>query len=176
MRVRLTLIAAIAAILAVAGCAQETRYKTLSFFFDGVPEPGQEHVYVVGGRRIQQKVTTGQFRSHGPFAAKMCNACHQRDGSNKLILPVEKLCLNCHDLNLHTRKQHGPVVSGGCRVCHNPHGSGKPFLLVAEPTTFCFYCHDQTEVMSHDVHRDSGGMQCTECHNPHGSDNDYLLK
>ena len=180
--VRFLIIAAVtAALVAISACAPDTRYRALSFFFDGVPLPGeQKHNYddtTVAGRKLKQaRGAAPRARSHGPYAAKMCDACHERGGSNKLLMPVEKLCLGCHDLNLQTRKIHGPVASGGCRVCHDPHGSGKPFLLVAEPSTFCFYCHDEAEVRSHEVHGAIGGSECTDCHNPHGSDNDYLLK
>jgi predicted CXXCH cytochrome family protein len=173
-------IAGIIATLAVSGCSPESRYRTLSFFFDGVPKPGEETVQVAGGKisRTSQKDAPGKIRptTHGPYAAKMCDACHQRGGSNKLILPVEELCQNCHDLNIQRKHIHGPVASGGCRVCHEPHGSGRAYLLVSEPTTFCFYCHDEAEVGSREVHQASAGTQCTECHDPHSSDGDFMLK
>lgn len=179
-KVRFSFIAAVITVFAaVSACSPDARYRALDFFFDGVPPPGEkQNKNVAGKQKDLRKRADGapRARSHGPYEAKLCNACHERGGSNKLILPVEKLCLNCHDLNLKTRHIHGPVASGGCRVCHDPHGSGKPFLLVAEPTQFCFYCHDETEVRSHEVHQDATGPECTDCHNPHGSNNDFLLK
>ncbi len=175
---RLKLAAVFLALLAIWGCSPETRYSVLSFFFDGVPQPGEEKSEGIAGRDRKSGARGLQVRArnHGPYAAKMCYACHQSGGGNKLILPVEKLCLNCHTLDLQKRKVHGPVVSGGCRVCHNPHGTGRPFMLVSESTVFCFYCHEEAEVRSHETHQAAGDMQCTECHNPHASDNDYLLK
>ncbi len=158
--------------LAVLACSPESRYETLSFFFDGVPLPGENPDYLWRSHRNRQEGQTS-YKSHGPFAAKMCDACHM-GGGGQIKMPVEQLCLNCHDLNIQKKHVHGPVASGGCRVCHNPHGSGKAFLLVDDPRTFCFYCHDKEEVESHEVHRESG-MECTECHNPHASDNDFLL-
>ncbi|HYA87951.1 MAG TPA: cytochrome c3 family protein [Nitrospirota bacterium] len=162
--------------LAVLGCSPETRYNTLSFFFDGVPAPGDHGDQTTLGRRksLRAKEGSPEYKSHGPYAAKLCDACHVQ-GGGQLIMPVEELCLNCHNLNIRKKYIHGPVASGGCRVCHNPHGSGKPFLLVDEPRTFCFYCHDPVEIGSREVHKDSVGTQCTECHNPHASDNDFLL-
>ncbi len=176
MFARLTLVAGIALVFAVSGCSPETRYATLSFFFDGVPKPGEQPLEtrgLGGDARARAHVAT---RSHGPYAAKMCSACHMQDSSNRLILPVEKLCLNCHNLNIKKRIIHGPVASGGCRMCHNPHGTGKPFLLDSEPSTFCLNCHDPAEIGSREVHKAASGTDCTECHNPHGSDNDFLLK
>ncbi len=173
---QLWLVAVLMTTLAVLGCSPETRYKTLSFFFDGVPAPGKRgDEAAAGGENSSQKSgSISQYYSHGPYAAKLCDACHLH-GGGQLILPVEELCLNCHDLNIHKKHIHGPVSSGGCRVCHNPHGSGKRFLLDDEPRTFCFYCHDPADVGSREVHKSSADMQCTECHNPHASDNDFLL-
>jgi predicted CXXCH cytochrome family protein len=164
--------------LIVSGCSPETRYRALSLFFDGVPKPGTPDLSGGKGAGILPKEAAGKSRpsTHGPYAARMCEACHQRGGSNKLILPVEALCLHCHDLNIQKRKVHGPLASGGCRVCHEPHGSGKPFLLVAEATQFCFYCHDKIEVGSREVHKKSGGAECTVCHDAHSSNNDFMLK
>jgi predicted CXXCH cytochrome family protein len=166
--------------LVVSGCSPETRYRTLSFFFDGVPTPAgvTENRSGNTGRDTRPKEDVLKVRpsTHGPYAARLCEACHLRGGSNKLILPVEVLCLNCHELNIKKRKIHGPLASGGCRVCHEPHGSGKPFLLVADPTTFCFYCHDEAEVGSREAHKKSGGAECTVCHDAHSSNNDFMLK
>ncbi len=176
---QLTFIIGAVAVLMVFGCSPKARYNTLSFFFDGVPEPVEMRASASGGGEPVDTPANGAGEhraiNHGPYAAKLCEACHL-PGGGKLILPVEDLCLNCHVLNLQTKHIHGPVSSGGCRVCHHPHGSGKPYLLVAEPTTFCFYCHDPNEVGTRDIHRNAKGVQCTTCHNPHGSDNQYLLK
>ena len=178
-RALLTLIAAVAAILAVSGCSPETRYRTLSFFFDGVPSPEGLTAESPKGKRDRKRVreegTRQFFRPRGPYAAQLCEACHD-PGGGKLVRPVEVLCLYCHDLNIRKKHVHGPVASGGCRVCHEPHGSGSAFLLVSESTTFCFYCHDEAEVGSREVHRTAKGVQCTDCHDPHSSDSDFLLK
>ena len=174
---QLLLMLSIAAMVAVSGCSPETRYKTLSFFFDGVPAPGE--VKAETGRRAKEKDNpvpdAPPTRKHGPYAAKMCEACH-RQGGGDLVLPVEELCQYCHVLDLRKRKIHGPAAMGGCRICHHPHGSGKAFLLVSEPAEFCFYCHDKTEVSSRETHKAAGALSCTECHDPHSSDNDYMLK
>jgi len=175
MFARLMRITGIAALLVIAACSPETRYRTLSFFFDGVPDPSKQAAETKKRGTAAAEAAAHQVRSHGPYAARMCDACHKADGVG-LIMPVENLCQNCHVLNLGKKHVHGPVASGGCRACHDPHGSGKPFLLASDPTTFCFTCHDRKEIESREVHQAAAGTQCTECHNPHGSDNDYLLR
>ncbi len=165
----------LAGLLAAAGCSAESRYRTLTLFFDGVPDPAKQAAETGKRGVVSADAARGPVRNHGPYAARMCDACHRADGVG-LRMPVEDLCLNCHVLNTNKKHVHGPVASGGCRACHDPHGSGKPFLLAADPTTFCFTCHDRKEIESRDVHQAAAGTQCTECHNPHGSDNDYLLR
>jgi predicted CXXCH cytochrome family protein len=174
---RWLLIVEIAALLVVSGCSPETRYHTLSFFFDGVPDPAALNADTAGGDEPGTRDTAGKprFRNHGPYAAKLCEACHL-PGGGRLIMPVEELCINCHALNIRKKHVHGPVASGGCRVCHHPHGSGKPFLLASEPTSFCFFCHDKDEVGTRQAHKDAQGVQCTECHDPHSSDNNFMLR
>jgi predicted CXXCH cytochrome family protein len=164
-----------AALSAFLACSPETRYETLSFFFDGVPLP-PEHSQMKGAKdnRLREPSDVSQFRQHGPYAAKLCEACH-RSGGGDLIMPVEELCINCHGLDLRKKNVHGPVATGSCRICHDPHGTGKAYLLISEPTDFCFYCHDRKEVSSHEAHKAAAGISCTDCHNPHASDNAYLL-
>ncbi len=179
MFARLMLIAGIAGALAAAGCSPETRYRTLSLFFDGVPDPAKQKTDTAGGGKGGTTALDSsgkpRFINHGPYAAQLCDACHRGD-DNSLLLPVEDLCLNCHVLNIKKKHVHGPVASGGCRACHHPHGSGKQFLLSSEPTTFCLTCHAKAEVESREVHQAAQGTQCTECHDPHGSDNDFLMR
>jgi predicted CXXCH cytochrome family protein len=163
----------LAAMVLLSGCSANTRYQALSFFFDGVPAPEGA---AIRGRDPGAKASaaaTEQPSRHGPFDARMCDACHQA-GTNKLLLPKDELCLKCHTFKPEKR-QHGPVVSGGCLVCHDPHRSANQYLLVSKAKEFCAFCHDLGEIYSHDVHRGSD-LACTECHNPHGSDNDFLLR
>lgn len=166
-----------AAGLLLLGCGSpETRYKVLSFFFDGVPPPsaaperGPAQEQSTGPKTEQKR----RYAEHGPFAAKMCDGCHRR-GSNELVMPKEQLCLNCHVMPTDGRKIHGPLASGGCRVCHNPHGSGYPNLLVSDSTEFCQHCHERSAVLSRAVHRGTNA-ECTSCHDAHSARNAYLLK
>src|SRR5512133_3101144 len=83
-----------------AGCSPEARYRALSIFFDGVPTSAGSAAGKGPGDAKQESVSKPRPSTHGPYAARLCDACHQRGGSNKLILPVEALCLNCHELNI----------------------------------------------------------------------------
>jgi predicted CXXCH cytochrome family protein len=174
----LAVISASLAALLISGCAPSTRYKVLSFFFDGVTDPDSVEKKKPaldwkkkGKDKKQERKVYGQ---HGPFAAKMCEGCHVR-GSNALVVPIEQLCLNCHTLQIEKKWIHGPLIAGGCRICHEPHGSGNPYLLVSESERFCFHCHNERDVLKNPVHSDLNAV-CTSCHDAHASDNEYLLR
>lgn len=172
---RLMLIAGVAGLMTVSACSQQTRYRTLSLFFDGVPDPAKQAAADKKRGAAPAETEKARVTNHGPYAARMCDACHRADGAG-LIMPAEELCMNCHVLDIRKKYVHGPVASGNCRTCHNPHGTGKPFLLSAEPTTFCFFCHDKDTTMNRVVHGAAAGTPCTDCHDPHGSDSEYLLR
>lgn len=160
----------------VWGCSPEKRVEILSFFFDGVTRPGDARggADAAGRKREGGHQTEVERYEHSPFAARQCESCHVR-GSNNLVMPAERLCFNCHSVDLSKKYVHGPVAAGGCTVCHNPHGSGKRFLLVSDPRDFCLYCHDKAAVFAREVH-EGVSEQCTACHDAHSSDNEFLLK
>ena len=160
----------------VSGCATKENFKDLSFFFDGVPDPSK-----VGKKGYKSRkgdatapVSEQHASQHGPYAAKLCEACHNRS-TNALVRPIEQLCANCHDIQLDKKWIHGPLASGGCRVCHLPHTSRYRSLLVSDSRDFCLHCHSISDVARNPAHEgaDSG---CISCHDPHMSDNMYLLR
>jgi predicted CXXCH cytochrome family protein len=156
----------------LCGCAEKARYPLVSFFFDGVPVPGEPKAEV----RVEKKEEIHKRKTaveHGPYGAKQCDGCHVA-GSNVLVVPKDELCLRCHVLDM-KKNMHGPLASGGCEVCHQPHLSRYSYLLVSEPKEFCLYCHKAEDVFRNPVHK-SGKEQCTVCHEAHGSDKAYLLK
>jgi len=163
------------------GCApkSESAYRVLSIFFDGVPKPqeltSKEHPEeAVPGKEGSGELAKTTYREHGPYAAKMCDGCHE-PSTNVLVAPIDQLCFRCHNLGTKKKYVHGPVASGGCRVCHDPHGSKYRFLLVAQAESFCFYCHDKKAVERSEIHSQVS-ESCTSCHNAHMSDDKYLLK
>ena len=157
----------------LCGCGEKARYPALSFFFDGVPLPGEtkDKIKVEKKEEIQKRTIAVE---HGPYAAKQCGGCHV-PGSNMLVVPKDELCLQCHVLDMKKKNMHGPLASGGCEVCHQPHLSRYSYLLVSEPKEFCLYCHKAADVFSNPVHK-TAEAQCTGCHDAHGSDKAYLLK
>ena len=173
-------VAPCACLLAVLslGCSAASRHKGLTTFFDGVPPPktapaagaapAQGAAGAVPSRRI---VTT----EHGPYAAKLCSACHQSGASNALVAPKDELCTRCHVVNLDRTYVHGPLASGGCLMCHDPHSAGNRFLLVSDSDGLCLRCHDAEAVRRIVGHADLK-ESCTSCHDAHGSDTRYLLK
>lgn len=160
------------------GCGPMTmaQYKTLSLFFDGVPNPEEEEALkdrnAKGAGKVKQAAAT--YRMHGPYAARLCTACHQT-GTNALILPIEQLCFKCHVLQFDKKYVHGPVAAGGCKTCHDPHGSSFPYLLVSEARVFCFKCHSEKDIAKNEAHKEVS-EQCTACHDAHTSNELYLLR
>jgi len=157
------------------GCTAETRYKVLSFFFDGVPMPGQKNVTAKHGRKKYRARKLRVFL-HGPYAARMCNACHELGFSNKLILPKDRLCYHCHTFNTKGMWVHGPVAAGGCLLCHDPHSSRYKYMLVGKAEEFCFYCHQKERVLSSAYHVNALKKGCTGCHNAHMSARRFMLR
>lgn len=160
------------------GCSAASRHKGLTAFFDGVPPPktapatDATSAQAAAGAATARKIVTTE---HGPYAAKLCNACHQSGASNALVAPKDELCTRCHVVNLDRKYVHGPVASGGCLVCHDPHSSGNRFLLVSDSDSFCVRCHDLQAVQRIAGHAELK-ENCTDCHDAHGSDTQYLLK
>ena len=169
------LCACILAALSIS-CSAATRYKVLSTIFDGVPPPrppATEPANQAGAAAAPSRLVGP--REHGPYAAKLCGACHEAAATNALVAPRDQLCFRCHEIRLDKRYIHGPVAAGGCLVCHDPHSSQYRYLLVSESDSFCFYCHDRATVAAIAGHEglESG---CTGCHDAHSSDRTFLLK
>ncbi len=166
------------AALGMYGCAPQTRYKVLSFFFDGVPNPEMIAQKANAGKHENDEMSSMKavtYRMHGPYASRNCSGCHT-PGSNVLVLPRDKLCFRCHELDLSKKYVHGPVAAGGCLMCHDPHGSAYPYFLIADPATFCLRCHNKKDIAKNEAHKGIDGEQCTTCHDAHASNKEFLLK
>jgi predicted CXXCH cytochrome family protein len=166
------------AVILLIGCNATSRYEILSLFFDGVPPPAPAEVAEEKAARVSAGAGEApRFtpRGHGPYAAKMCTACHESAATNTLVAPRDQLCFHCHDLKLDKKYVHGPLASGGCLACHDPHGSRYRYLLVSEADTFCVFCHDQQAIARIEAHAGTSA-QCTACHDAHMSDKPHLLK
>jgi predicted CXXCH cytochrome family protein len=173
MKAGRTLMAFCVAAAILCGCETTTRYKVLSFFFDGVPNPELEKTSK-GPDRTGVGAAAPQGSMHGPYLAKQCGACHER-GTNALVAPIGELCFRCHVIKMDKKWVHGPLASGGCRFCHVPHTSSNPFLLVSALANSCFSCHDEEAIKKGEHHKGTE-MKCTYCHDAHMSDKKYMLK
>lgn len=164
----------------LAGCEPNTRYKVLSFFFDGVPNPEDIKAAEMKKKADEERKARGgtgvkTAYKHGPYAAKMCEGCHVKGGSNRLVAPLDQLCYTCHQFITDKKWVHGPFAAGDCTVCHDPHSSKYKFLLTSEPARLCFNCHDEKAITESEMHKGTD-MQCVSCHDPHLSDQQYMLK
>ncbi len=135
-------------------------HQVLTFFFTGVPEPGQAEETLVEQLAESEKpgknvrVTIDTDFAHGPFGAGACNLCHQsrvgsvfsqersstpvtneRQVSPRLAYPLAELCVGCHG-----DKQPSAAQSAGLWQ-HGPVANGL----------------------------------CTVCHNPHKAPRQYML-
>jgi predicted CXXCH cytochrome family protein len=162
----------------VVGCGTATRYRVLSFLFDGVPPPTSEGGGEAGGGAPVS--ASGSRRSapvwtHGPYAAKRCDACHARAETNGLVAPRSQLCAECHDVQPKGTVVHGPFASGDCLECHEPHASPRRYMLVAEVGEMCQRCHERDSLRQVAAH-DPFDEHCTACHDPHASNQARLLR
>ncbi len=167
------------AITLFLGCTAERRYKVLSFFFDGVPDPNALQV----DRNAEQVVTTSGGRiirvyQHKPFKDNQCGSCHavssgSFDSFNKVD---QKVCLKCHADQL-TRfpVMHGPVASVQCLACHSPHESAIPGMLKQKAPGVCTQCH-VPDLRPQDKDHQAQDSPCLTCHVAHGSDRHGLLR
>src|SRR4051794_14442856 len=60
------------------GCTAESKYKTLSFFFDGAPAPNAPKAAAGGaaGDEAGPAKLAGAVSVHKPYAEQNCTACH----------------------------------------------------------------------------------------------------
>ena len=170
----------------VVSCDEVERYKTLTFFFDGVPPLGQEG--------LQEELINSYFQEstqtrpkqlwyvHEP--QKDCTLCHGRRKQLRgfslqvrLTAPVPKLCYGCHaDYTVSAPFVHGPVAVGQCLFCHNQHKSKIEHLLKEPEPKLCYLCHDINTVELMPAHFTNQQFACTGCHNAHASPVKALLK
>lgn len=161
-----------------AGCTGATRHKVLTALFDGVPP----REVAVSADSVAGAAAPGEgllrsigYQEHGPYAARLCQACHQAEASNALVAPADQLCFQCHHLDLGKKFVHGPLAAGGCLVCHDPHSSRYGSLLVSASDSFCNHCHEPGSIAPIAAHEGATG-RCTACHDAHMSDNEHLLR
>jgi predicted CXXCH cytochrome family protein len=161
-------------------------YKTMSFFFDGVPAPSNPLIIAsdytsnpTENARINEVhalKAAPEMNYHMPYLDKACTACHSEKSMGKFVLPQPALCYQCHvDFTTIYSMLHVPVEAGECTSCHNPHMSEGAGLLLQAGRKLCLNCHDKRDVLRQENHDGIGDADCTECHNPHGGSESNLL-
>jgi predicted CXXCH cytochrome family protein len=169
----------------VTGCDEVERHKVLTYFFDGVPPPGQDQSeagpFDPNAQPVNQAGQTPGWYVHKP--QEDCTNCHRKRASRGfsaetyLIASVPRLCYKCHeDYTANASYVHGPVADGRCLFCHNPHRSRIKHLLTRPEPELCFLCHDQTTIESIPAHLPEQTSACTDCHDPHAGSTKALLK
>lgn len=178
----------ITVLLLTAACSVQEHYRTLSFFFDGVPSPKSIRQAAVADSLqaatpaadssaiFAQAITPTSF-VHQPYLDKKCDNCHNSGNmsSTKQLMP--ELCYQCHtDFATLYTFEHGPSAAGYCTQCHHPHQSKEEKLLVRSGSGLCLQCHDTLLIAENQFHNLSAETNCTTCHNPHGSNNHSLMQ
>jgi predicted CXXCH cytochrome family protein len=150
----------------MTGCDKHTKYKTLTFFFTGVPPLVNEDPLTVKRQIISTDERGGigamlSFFAHGPYAAKQCGECHETIASQNLLDPGKK-----------PKKVEFQQIFQGATI------SGP--TLVLPLTELCLECHARKSIESGYgeglwVHGPVSAGLCTACHHPHSSPNRYML-
>lgn len=171
--------------LLFAACSVQNSYRTLSFFFDDVPNPDEENISGVDNSldaatdssQLAELVTSPVFIIHQPYLQKECSSCHNQARMGSLTNYQPELCYQCHtDFGDLFTFEHGPTSGGYCTECHNPHRAIEQKLLVQPKENLCISCHNATQVSESIFHTISEESDCIVCHNPHGGDNHSLLQ
>ncbi len=162
-------------VLCVWGSCTVTKnnYATLSFLFDGVPNPDAT---AGGPPKPGDSTLATAVVVHLPFKEEKCEACHKTQYRPSRNDP--SACLTCHkgvaDQHAWT---HGAVAGGACLWCHAPHESSRKFLLRNPDRKLCMQCHSATMMNGKEVpaHVDEK-VGCLECHFGHGGTDAKMLK
>lgn len=168
----------------VVSCNEVERHKVLTFFFEGVPPLGQEHLSeepVANDLRTSSQAGQQIWFVHEP--RKNCTNCHDKSKQSKfapqtyLIKSIPELCYGCHDdFRISAAYVHGPVANGKCLFCHHHHQSKIEHLLLKPEPELCLDCHNVGRIDLIPGHIGKLHLKCTECHDPHKGSARYFLK
>ncbi len=156
----------------------------------------------IGESAKKRKRPGPQFFLHGPNASNRCFLCHATSASisfrktgeekkfgtggkpsvsasGRLILPLNRLCFQCHvDKSVEKAQKrglwvHGPAASGKCIICHDPHKSKNRYMLKKKGRDLCLQCHGRGNIVTVKNHK--GKEECLSCHNAHMGKNRMML-
>lgn len=201
-RFRAPVMLVILTVLLLGGCS----HRVLTFFFTGVPEPGQRqevavttvetaHDDVEDDSQPKYSIAAQNFYAHGPWGSQRCDSCHLSNTGRKyntitmaapsmvrLGYEDDELCTGCHaDERFVGGNQdnwvHGPVANRQCLTCHNPHRSERRYMLYASSNIeLCTGCHKPDDLRHTQQHTEQPETECTGCHNAHAGASPMLLK
>jgi predicted CXXCH cytochrome family protein len=173
-------VALVLAAIVAGGCSAEKRYRVLSFFFDGVPDPNappgaaldEQSGFASSGQVVKAFI-------HKPYAEGKCDSCHT--GANQGYASFQKvgseICLKCHQDQLTKYPiMHGPVVAVECNLCHAAHESTIPGMLNYETPQVCVQCHDRELLSANPPEHLAEKSPCLSCHVGHGGPKHKLLR
>jgi predicted CXXCH cytochrome family protein len=175
----LMLVAGLLGIIGLLGCGTpKEQYKTLSVFFDGVPNPDSPTLSRVDSQGQVVKGAPRILSQHKPYQENQCSACHR--SSSGEIQDFELAfgaCVKCHKkvATEHTL-MHGPVAREQCKWCHTPHQSTELALLRDTPIKVCTQCHDSQLLSNTPPEHVDGVTSCLTCHFGHGGEKRNFLK
>jgi predicted CXXCH cytochrome family protein len=167
----------------LGGCSTEGRYRTLSFFFDGVPDPHAPagSAAARGEARSESDANAPIIKAyiHKPYADGKCNACHsgQASGYESYSAVGADTCLKCHkDKLTQYPVMHGPVSAVECTLCHAAHESTIPGMLNFDAPRVCIQCHDRDLLGPKPPEHLAADSKCLSCHVGHGGPKHKLLR
>jgi predicted CXXCH cytochrome family protein len=168
-----------ALVVSLIACSAGTRHRVLSFFFDGVPEPGATAAPEPTMARLMTTPGPGEDSAlereihwtsvHEPYAQGACEACHRGEITEAVVALNDVQCLRCHSSEVRSETwDHAPAALGLCSLCHVAHVSMHPALQSQAQPALCITCHaDPTLMTTVEAHRGLGEQRCTACHDPH---------
>ncbi len=163
-------------------CASTTRYRVLTFFFDGVPEPGSQDAsaahlddhaapfsaQTLGLASVDIPAAPMIVSVHEPVRERRCTACHDMQSAMTLMANSMQLCDQCHKADrVEQNWDHGPINLGSCLPCHRAHDSPFPHLLDQPVPALCATCHAEDMNRTEPYHTGPRAENCTACHHPH---------
>jgi predicted CXXCH cytochrome family protein len=181
-RARAVVVLCVAAALATGavwslwGCSVQKNFKTLNFFFDGVPDPNAPSKGPGSASALVDIQQSPTYSAHKPWVEEKCGDCHTR--TLKLGNRDSDICLKCHSAKTSEHEtMHGPVAVGACLWCHTPHNSAYASLLKAPAREVCSQCHVPAQLNSQRVPEHAQeSRSCIECHDGHGGKERFFLR
>jgi predicted CXXCH cytochrome family protein len=167
-----------------SGCSVEKHYETLSFFFDGVPNPDAARTTsALPGATDASGVALAVVSQHAAYEERRCSECHGETGEFAFRVSgfsdlTSEVCMRCHaDVLDEYEVIHGPVAAQECLWCHQPHESPYEDLLSYAPPKLCLDCHNLGLMGSQQIpeHMDLE-RNCLDCHLGHGGATRAMLR